>query len=295
MDGTNNYSEALKLWIRARGADMYRLNRLPHFIGKQKFFDDGRIDPLGISLNNYFEVIYESLRTGSYPYESGKDETNIGDVVCSNTDRITYNADENWSYRYPINCAQEELLAKSSCQRVTISAHASSRLIEALDDFADKNPVHYKTSINLEKWLNRHDPVIIFFTELVTQDHLSEISNLAGPYVRSANLDHLVLGEKVCNGVYLNTQHTHEEITGLLDRANQLDSNLKDIFRLGHNLVIYEPTEEYEMSNGGFFVAKLMIDDFEAFRNQKPDSPIKDRINLLEQVEKQERRAKLGI
>lgn len=295
MDGTNNYSEALKLWIMERGADMHRLNRLPYIIVKVKSIEEGKIDPLSISLNDYFEVIYASLRTGSYPYEAGKDETNIGNVVCADTNRIMSKKDNDWSYRYPTNYAQRGLHEKNSCQRVTISAHASSILIEALDNFAYENPVYYKTSINFETWRNRHDPVIIFFMEPVTRDHLSVISNLTSPYVRNANLDHLVLGEKVCNGVYLNTQHTHEEVMELLGRANQLDSSLINIFRQGHNLVIDKITGEYEMSNGGFFVAKLMIDDFEAFKDQRPDSPIKDRIKLLEQVEKQERRAKLGI
>ena len=151
-----------------------------------------------------------------------------------------------------------------------MNVYPENELITKLDDFIARSNgmVEYKTSIGLNKWNNRHDPITIYFHRPINKTDEAEIIKLAKAHIRS---DNNMLGRKISDGIYQVFEPTEKDVLALINRAEKMKADpeliewLKSTEYLSANLyqINSKGQKIVRTSPGLLEAAKRLLDDME--------------------------------
>lgn len=188
------------------------------------------------------EELYDSIRhcpEGTFSLHSGC-EQNIHEVTKRSTKEIFVSPQNGWHYRFS---RKHTDFREPVIDRISLNVYPEAELIKKLDKFISKSGINveYKTSVNINKWQNRYDPITMYFREPITKEIEDEIVKLVSPHVRHIDKE-VMIGKKLSDGIYRVKEPTAEDVEELINRAKSMDFD--------DELVKYleSPTYPYESS-----------------------------------------------
>lgn len=181
-----------------------------------RFFDESYM------WEQIYETIYANLRVpadGKYDKQTNlPHDTNIEQYTGQSNSFVHAKDENNWHYRQPFSYSKHpRAAAKASMQegdhRVSFAALADPKLIDALDRYvATKRLAYYKTPNQEAGWLQRDDPITIYFKEPVTDEVKQELEAMLRPFNRGHHMENPLLGDNWSPGLALDRSPTTEQL-----------------------------------------------------------------------------------
>ena len=219
---------------------------------------------------------YNNLREASYTKESSiRGSVYEFDEALSTANpgiKLTY--ENGWLWHRPKNGCKG--LGKD---RVSLNVVGDKKLIEELDrlitkgEFIDKNGKlvklknkeftkgFYKTCLDSDDWLTRHDPITMYFDEKVSPEMLDALAQVTEKYARKPSNGKALMNSLEGKPWIANEIYTPEEqIENLWKRAGRLNSDLADM--------IYREANEHghwNVSTGQYAALEKLVNEYEMF------------------------------
>jgi len=167
---------------------------------------------------------YNSIRyCHSNPYEMRPTcSENIIDVISQSNSDIIANERSGWYYRTPRNTIYKD--ESQTLERLSLNVYPEKELIEKLDKFLIKHNINacYKAPNDKQEWMIRHENIIMYFNEPITQEQKAELVSLISPHTRKTKED-VMIGTKLADGIYQIEEPTEKDVQMLLEKAKKLD------------------------------------------------------------------------
>ena len=178
-----------------------------------------------------YEYFYHKIRkadTGHY--DSVPHDYDIDDYTSKGNNLIQVKDQNNWNYRMPLSMSQHPRAAykvpKEEEERISFAAIADKRLIDVLDDYvANKRLAYYKTPNDGQRWLDRHDPVTMYFKEKVTPEIKEELKVIFNnkEFNRSFHAENPLEGDEFSKGLAREESPSGNKIEKLLGDIKALN------------------------------------------------------------------------
>ncbi|MDR1008626.1 MAG: hypothetical protein LBL52_00030 [Rickettsiales bacterium] len=168
----------------------------------------------------------------------------------------------SWFYRHSVKRKKAPVVC-----RLSLNVLPSPALIEALDKIlAADGGAHidsYKSPTDLSSWLKRYDPINVYLHDKDAAT-IAKIVAAAKPYVRTA-YDVKMIGQKVGDGVFFDTEPTRGGMAALLKRAEKEAPALYPAL-YGMNAEKAKDGKIYGkyVSAGQFYAAENLVDSYAA-------------------------------
>jgi len=169
------------------------------------------------------EKMYFLIRLHDYKQDENYDDK-IEEITKTSTDKINSHSENGWHYRVPYYEKDGAKYYKTNKAgfRISLNVNADNRLIESLDNYISSistkpGSIYYKTPENSSDWLERHDPITIYFEDDVPDDIKEKIINITKPFIRSK--EDVLPGEKLSEGVAYETSPSIEKLQELIERG----------------------------------------------------------------------------
>ena len=219
---------------------------------------------------------YNNLREASYTKESSiRGSVYEFDEALSTANpgiKLTY--ENGWLWHRPKNGCKG--LGKD---RVSLNVVGDKKLIEELDrlitkgEFIDKNGKlvklknkeftkgFYKTCLDSDDWLTRHDPITMYFDEKVSPEMLDALAQVTEKYARKPSNGKALMNSLEGKPWIANEAYTPEaQIKKLYERAKKLNPDLADM--------IYSESMDHgqwNVSTGMYAAMEKLVDEYEMF------------------------------
>ncbi|MCK4554270.1 hypothetical protein KAU19_04895 [Candidatus Parcubacteria bacterium] len=181
------------------------------------------------------EKMYFLLRLHDYKGDENYDSS-IDKFTEISSDKINSHSENRWHYRVPYYEKDGVKYHKTNEAnfRISLNVNADKKLIEDLDKFiieTSKKPgsVYYKTPENSSDWLERHDPITIYFEDDVPEDIKEKIVNITKRYIRSKK--DVLPGEKLSDGVAYESSPSKEKLQELVNRGYAVNKESGDAIK----------------------------------------------------------------
>lgn len=225
--------------------------------------------PLHIRPDDYADLYYHALRRARYeqqPQENdavfsvANTEGNGMKLLDKAAKKILDFTNPGWIYRTPEG--HEHGTFDSKEYTLHVRALADANLIPVLDEFSKKHGVKYKVAEGMERWLKRHDPVVMYSVAPWTDEQKLELQELLSPFIRKVDKAVPSEGEVIADGIHTSFIPTREQKAALVQEASGIDSELGAVLK--HSL-------ELRGSAGGYVAAQTLMKEFKAFKDRNPE------------------------
>lgn len=181
------------------------------------------------------EKMYFLIRLHDYKQDENHDDK-IEEITKNSTDKINSHSENGWHYRVPYyekDGAKYHKTNKASF-RVSLNVNANEDLVNKLDEYISSvsqkpGSVYYKTPQHSSNWLERHDPITIYFEEDISDEIKKDIVDITKPFIRSE--DDVLPGEKLSGGVVYESSPSEEKLTELVKRGYDINQEAGDAIR----------------------------------------------------------------
>ncbi len=154
---------------------------------------------------------YDVLRLAEYDLLNVS--PNISELTGKSTSKIAAIEQKGWHYRKLKGTPHF-----NPKYRISINANGNEKLIKTLDEYVNAQR-YYKTPDYSANWLERHDPVTIYFKNKPTDAEINELvtrlKNCDG--IRSTK--DVLLGTKLYPGIAMQTSPDKQEVLSLIQRC----------------------------------------------------------------------------
>jgi len=179
--------------------------------------------------------MYSSIRMHDYKQDENYD-SEIEEITKASTDEINSHSENGWHYRAPYyeKNGKKDTKFNKSDSRISLNVNADKKLIEDLDKCIVeicKKPgsVYYKTPEDSSRWLERHDPITIYFDDEVPDEVKEKIVDVTKPYIRSE--EDVLPGEKLSGGVACERTPSEEKLQELVENGYSINKESGDAIR----------------------------------------------------------------
>ncbi|MEA2065006.1 MAG: hypothetical protein U9O66_01775 [Patescibacteria group bacterium] len=181
------------------------------------------------------EKMYFLLRLHDYKQDKNHDNK-IEEITKNSTDKINSHSENGWHYRAPYyekDGAKYHKTNKASF-RVSLNVNADEELINRLDEYITSisqkpGSIYYKTPQHSSDWLERHDPITIYFEEDVPDEIKKGIVDVTKPFIR--NESDVLPGEKLSGGVAYESSPSEEKLNELVQRGYDINQETGNAIR----------------------------------------------------------------
>lgn len=181
------------------------------------------------------EKMYFLLRLHDYKPDENYDDK-IEEVTKNNTDKINSHSENGWHYRVPYyekDGAKYHKTNKANF-RISLNVNANEDLINKLDEYITSisqkpGSVYYKTPQHSSDWLERHDPITIYFEDDISDEVKKSIVDITKPFIR--NEDDVLPGERLSGGVAYESSPSEKKLTELVKRGYDINQETGDAIK----------------------------------------------------------------
>jgi hypothetical protein len=181
------------------------------------------------------EKMYFLLRLHDYKQDENHNDK-IEEITKNSTDKINSHSENGWHYRVPYYEKDGSKYHKTNKAnfRVSLNVNANEDLINKLDQYIfsiSQKPgsVYYKTPRHSSDWLERHDPITIYFEEDISDEIKKGIINITKPFIRSEN--DVLPGERLSGGIAYESSPSEEKLTELVKRGYDINQEAGDAIK----------------------------------------------------------------
>ena len=132
----------------------------------------------------FYKDFYDQLRKADDDYYKAVPHDNdIIDYTSKGNNLVEVRNENGWHFRKALSMSKHPRIAykipKEEQERVSFAAIANKKLIDILDDYvANKRLAIYKTPADGVIWLERHDPMTMYFLEEITPEVKKELKDI---------------------------------------------------------------------------------------------------------------------
>ena len=219
---------------------------------------------------------YDDLRMANYTEEASfrGNIAEFEDALMSSEPGINLEFNNGWLWRKPDNGFKGY-----ARDRVSLNVVGDKRLIEELDrlmskgEFIDKNgrlvklnddvftKGYYKTPTGANGWLERHDPITMYFDDKISPEMLDAISQVTEKYARKPSNGKSLMNSVEGKPWIANEAYTSQkQIQNLYNRAKSLNPELADM--------IYKEANshgKWNVSTGMYAAMEKLVNEYEMF------------------------------
>lgn len=179
----------------------------------------------------FYKDFYDQLRKADDDYYKAVPHDNdIIDYTSKGNNLVEVRNENGWHFRKALSMSKHPRIAykipKEEQERVSFAAIANKKLIDILDDYvANKRLAIYKTPADGVIWLERHDPMTMYFLEEITPEVKKELKDIFNnkDFNRSFHAKNPLEGDEFFSGVAREKTPTQKEIEKLLGDVKSID------------------------------------------------------------------------
>ncbi len=229
------------------------------------------------------DSVYNALRSVRVAVDNGKDAPGIRSVLTKPSAHMTIDSEsqkdifgggirgEGFVWRFP-----RDVNTDHTSSRISLRVYAEEELIEKLDAFCGKHGVKYKTSESTYGWVNRPDPVTLYFSQEPSAETKQELIDLVSAHVRPTKemalsarsrerlkpyeIKSHFLGTELAPGINLEKEPSHEDCVRAIENAKRLHPALGIAVDI---LVNKDYPDRWRLSLGQYEAVKLVVADYE--------------------------------
>ena len=140
-----------------------------------------------------------------------------------------------WHYRQPVSYKNHPRAAAeddSVTDRVSMAAIADPKLIQVLDDYVGRRRLaYYKTPNQEAGWMQRNDPITMYFKEPVTDEIKKELSQILAPFNRAKITSNPLDGDSWEPGLAKESSPTTKDLEQLIQQASSYNPEAGEAIR----------------------------------------------------------------
>lgn len=247
--------------------------------GFKKFLESVDQGKQSISPTHVIDAVYDDIRRHSYALSPRYDNA-IDGLTSAHTPHVEVKPEGGWHYRMPTNRRQMGWSTSGeTVKRASLNVFAEPDLIQKLDAFCTQHKAYYKTPEHLTGWMERHDPITIYFHEEVTDEMKKKLAGIVQPHVRG----HALVGETLMPGIAFENSPSVKDIERVIERAKTLHPDLGEAVRkqaYAPNLQNPNPTSP-KLSAGKLRAIEVTLDSFESHASGMGAAAVVEKLNSL--------------